>query len=157
MRSDLGLAQWMGKLQEHLAATDTPYQYGGLHHCLAAVRGTIGAVAPIVPSQRTARLCAAILDRRDTVPASPFLTAVNSWIGETRNAKVNASSENGRANEAVVARLVARRVDRLGIDSSNITVASDLGLPAKAVAVDGMEEESLRAAVSDKRSGKTIQ
>jgi len=38
----------------------------------------IGAVAPIVPSQRTARLCAAILDRRDTVPAPPFSTAVNS-------------------------------------------------------------------------------
>lgn len=37
----------------------------------------IGAVAPIVPSQRTARLCAAILDRRDTVPAPPFSTAVN--------------------------------------------------------------------------------
>jgi hypothetical protein len=31
----------------------------------------IGAVAPILPSQRTARLCAAILDRRDTVPAPP--------------------------------------------------------------------------------------
>ena len=38
----------------------------------------IGPVAPIVPSQRTARLCAAILDRRDTVPAPPFSTAVNS-------------------------------------------------------------------------------
>jgi len=37
----------------------------------------IGAVAPILPSQRPARLCAAILDRRDTVPAPPFSTAVN--------------------------------------------------------------------------------
>jgi len=37
----------------------------------------IGAVAPILTSQRTARLCAAILDRRDTVPAPPFSTAVN--------------------------------------------------------------------------------
>ena len=42
----------------------------------------IGPVAPIVPSQRTARLCAAILDRRDTVPAPPFSTAINSspWL-----------------------------------------------------------------------------
>jgi len=37
----------------------------------------IGAIAPILPSRRTARLCAAILDRRDTVPAPPFSTAVN--------------------------------------------------------------------------------
>jgi len=37
----------------------------------------IGAVAPILPAQRPARLCAAILDRRDTVPAPPFSTAVN--------------------------------------------------------------------------------
>jgi hypothetical protein len=37
----------------------------------------IGAVAPILPAQRPARLCAAILDRRDTIPAPPFSTAVN--------------------------------------------------------------------------------
>jgi len=36
-----------------------------------------GPEAPIVLAQRTARLCAAILDRHDTVPASPFSTAVN--------------------------------------------------------------------------------
>jgi hypothetical protein len=38
----------------------------------------IGAVAPILPAQRPARLCAAILDRRDTIPAPPFSTAVNN-------------------------------------------------------------------------------
>ena len=37
----------------------------------------IGAVAPILTSQRTAWLCDTILDRRDTVPAPPFSTAVN--------------------------------------------------------------------------------
>ena len=37
-----------------------------------------GIDSSIVPSQRTARLCAAILDRRDTVPAPPLSTAVNS-------------------------------------------------------------------------------
>lgn len=34
------------------------------------------------PSQRTARLCATILDRRDTSPARPFSTAVNREWGE---------------------------------------------------------------------------
>jgi hypothetical protein len=43
-----------------------------------SVGGVVGAIAPILPSQKTARLCAAILDRRDTAPAPPFSTAVNS-------------------------------------------------------------------------------
>jgi len=47
----------------------------------------IGPVAPIVPSQRTARLCAAILDRRDTVPAPPFSTAVNNLGNSTTERK----------------------------------------------------------------------
>jgi hypothetical protein len=49
--------------------------------CLSLKGGLIGAVAPIKPSQRPARLCAAILDRRDTVPAPPFSTAVNTSLG----------------------------------------------------------------------------
>jgi hypothetical protein len=40
--------------------------------------GRIAAIAPILPFQGTARLCAAILDRRDTAPAPPFSTAVNT-------------------------------------------------------------------------------
>ena len=43
----------------------------------------VGAIAPILPSQKTARLCAAILDCRDTAPAPPFSTAVNTRKGGT--------------------------------------------------------------------------
>jgi putative transposase len=46
--------------------------------CLPRKGGVGRAVAPILPAQRTARLCAAILDRRDTVPTPPFSTAVNN-------------------------------------------------------------------------------
>jgi hypothetical protein len=42
--------------------------------------GVIGAIAPIVPSQKTARLCAAILNHPDTTPATPFSTAVNNGL-----------------------------------------------------------------------------
>jgi len=43
----------------------------------------IGAVAPIVPSQKPARLCASIVDRRDMAPAPPFSTAFNGSTGST--------------------------------------------------------------------------
>ena len=48
----------------------------------------IGAVAPILPSQKTARLCAAIFDRRDTIPAPPFSTAVNIATAYERNSLI---------------------------------------------------------------------
>ncbi len=47
--------------------------------CLSLKGGVIRAIAPILPSLQTARLCASILDRRDTVPAPRFSTAVNNW------------------------------------------------------------------------------
>jgi len=51
---------------------------GGLLCLYLKERGKIGAVDTIFPSLTTARLCAAILDRRDTVSAPPFSTAVNT-------------------------------------------------------------------------------
>jgi hypothetical protein len=45
--------------------------------------GMIGAVAPILTSQRTARLCAAILDRRQQV---------QNWVGRSADADVRYQS-----------------------------------------------------------------
>jgi uncharacterized protein YggU (UPF0235/DUF167 family) len=57
----------------------------------------------------------------------------------------------GRANEAVV----ALPADRLGIDPSSIAVVSGHGSPAKVVAVDGMDDEAIRAVFPREKPGKT--
>jgi putative transposase len=78
----------------------------------------IGPVAPIVPSQRTARLCAAILDRRDTVPAPPFSTAVNRQE-MPRGKKFTAEQIIGKLREAEVGlaqgKTVPEVVRKLGV------------------------------------------
>ena len=73
------------------------------------------------------------------------------WLGDALKVKVKAPPENGRANEAVVALLA----DRLGIDRSSITVVSGHGSPAKVVAVDGMDDEAIRATFPREKPGKT--
>jgi uncharacterized protein YggU (UPF0235/DUF167 family) len=57
----------------------------------------------------------------------------------------------GRANEAVVALLG----ERLGIDASSIAVVSGRGSPEKAVAVDGMDDEAIRAAFLSEKTRKS--
>jgi uncharacterized protein YggU (UPF0235/DUF167 family) len=56
--------------------------------------------------------------------------------------KVKAPPEKGRANEAVIALLA----DQLGIDASSIAVVSGHGSPTKVVAVEGMDDETIRQA-----------
>ena len=76
---------------------------------------------------------------------------VVGWLGDSLKLKVKAPPEKGRANEAVVALLA----DRLGIDASSIAVVSGHGSPAKVVAVDGMDDETIRQAFSCENPGKT--
>ena len=76
---------------------------------------------------------------------------VVGWLGDSLKVKVKAPPEKGRANEAVVALLA----DRLGIDPSSITVVSGHGSPAKVVAVDGIDDEAVRAAFPRSKPGKT--
>ena len=73
------------------------------------------------------------------------------WLGDSLKVKVKAPPEKGRANDAVVALLA----DRLGIDPSSIAVVSGHGSPAKVVAVDGREDETIRAAFPREKPGKT--
>ena len=56
-----------------------------------------------------------------------------------------------RALRAVVAMLA----DRLGIDPSSIAVVSGHGSPAKVVAVEGMDDEAIRAAFPRENTRKT--
>ena len=72
------------------------------------------------------------------------------WLGDSLKVKVKAPPEKGRANEAVVALLA----ERLGTDASSITVVSGHGSPAKIVAVDGMDDEAIRAAFPGEKPGK---
>jgi len=71
------------------------------------------------------------------------------WLGDSLKVKVKAPPEKGRANEAVVALLA----ERLGIDTSSITVASGHTSPAKVVAIDGMDDEAIRAAFPREKLG----
>jgi uncharacterized protein (TIGR00251 family) len=72
------------------------------------------------------------------------------WLGDSLKVKVKAPPEKGRANEAVIALLA----DRLGIDASSIAVVSGHGSPAKVVAVEGMDDETIRQAFHAKSPGK---
>ena len=72
---------------------------------------------------------------------------VVGWLGESLKVKVKAPPEKGRANEAVVA-LLAKR---LGIDTSSIRVVSGHGSPVKIVAIDGMDDDAIRAALAPSR------
>lgn len=71
------------------------------------------------------------------------------WLGDSL--KVKAPPEQGRANEAVVALLA----ERLGIDTSSISVVSGHGSPAKVVAVDGVEDAAIRIAFPRAKTGKS--
>ena len=73
------------------------------------------------------------------------------WLGDSLKVKVKAPPEKGRANEAVVALLA----EHLGIDASSIAVVSGHGSPAKIVAVDGMDDDAIRAAFSQDKPGKS--
>jgi hypothetical protein len=53
------------------------------------------------------------------------------------------------------AAVVAQLADRLGIDPSSIAVVSGHGSPAKVVAIDGMDDEGIRAAFRREKPGKT--
>jgi uncharacterized protein (TIGR00251 family) len=75
---------------------------------------------------------------------------VVGWLGDSLKVKVKAPPEKGRANEAVVALLA----DRLGIDVSSIAVVSGHGSPGKVMAVEGMEDEAIRAAFPREEPGK---
>jgi uncharacterized protein (TIGR00251 family) len=72
------------------------------------------------------------------------------WLGDSLKVKVKAPPEKGRANEAVIALLA----DRLGIDASSIAVVTGHGSPAKVVAVEGMDDETIRQAFPAKSPGK---
>ena len=72
-------------------------------------------------------------------------------IGSSLKVAVAAPPEKGRANAAVVALLA----DRLGVDTSSVTVVSGHGSPAKVMAVAGMDDEAIRAAFSCEKPGKT--
>jgi uncharacterized protein (TIGR00251 family) len=71
------------------------------------------------------------------------------WLGDSLKVKVKAPPEKGRANEAVIALLA----DRLGIDAASIAVVSGHESPAKVVAVDGMDDEAVRAAFPREKPG----
>ena len=75
------------------------------------------------------------------MPGSSLYKIVG-WLGDSLTVKVKEPPEKGRANEAVVALLT----NRLGIDPSSIAVVSGHGSPAKVVAVDGMDDETIRQA-----------
>jgi uncharacterized protein (TIGR00251 family) len=74
------------------------------------------------------------------------------WLGDSLKVKVKAPPEKGRANEAVIALLA----DRLGIDTSSITVVSGQSSPAKIVAVDAMADDAIRAAFPREKPGKSV-
>jgi uncharacterized protein (TIGR00251 family) len=76
---------------------------------------------------------------------------VDGWLGDALKVKVKAPPEKGRANEAVVALLA----DRLGVDPASIAVVSGHGSPAKVMAVDGMDDEAIRAAFPREKPGKS--
>jgi hypothetical protein len=73
------------------------------------------------------------------------------WLGDSLKVKVKAPPEKGRANEAVVALLA----ERLGIDTSSITVVSGQSSPAKIVAVDAMDDDAIRAAFPCEKTGES--
>jgi len=73
------------------------------------------------------------------------------WLGDSLKVKVRAPPEKGRANEAIVALLA----ERLGIDTSSISVVSGHNSPAKVVEVDGMDVEAIRAAFPHEKPGKS--
>jgi uncharacterized protein (TIGR00251 family) len=73
------------------------------------------------------------------------------WLGDSLKVKVKAPPEKGRANEAVIALLA----DSLGIDASSIAVVSGHGSPAKVVAVEGMDDEAIRAAFPREKPRKS--
>jgi hypothetical protein len=52
------------------------------------------------------------------------------------------------------AAVVAQLADRLGIDPSSIAVVSGHGSPAKVMAIDGMDDEAIRAAFPSEKPGK---
>ena len=76
---------------------------------------------------------------------------VVGWLGDSLKVKVKAPPEKGRANEAVVTLLA----DYLGVDASSIAVVSGHGSPAKVVAVDGMDDDAIRAAFAREKPGKS--
>jgi uncharacterized protein (TIGR00251 family) len=76
---------------------------------------------------------------------------VVGWLGDSLKVKVKAPPEKGRANEAVIALLA----DRLGVDASSIAVVSGHGSPAKVVAVEGIDDETVRSAFPRDKLGKS--
>jgi len=80
----------------------------------------------------------------------PAIPEVVGWLGDSLKVKVKEPPEKGRANEAVVALLA----DRLGIDPSSIAVVSGHGSPAKVVAINGIDDEAIRAAFPREKPGK---
>jgi len=70
--------------------------------------------------------------------------------GDSLKVKVRPPPEKGRANEAVVALLA----ERLGNDTSSISVESGHSSPAKVVEVDGMDVEAIRAAFPHEKPGE---
>ncbi len=79
---------------------------------------------------------------------------ISGWLGDSLKVKVKAPPEKGRANETVVALLA----ERLGIDTSSITVVSGQSSPAKIVAIDAMDDDAIWAAFpreQPRKSGAT--
>jgi uncharacterized protein (TIGR00251 family) len=73
------------------------------------------------------------------------------WLGDCMKVKVKAPPEKGRANDAVIALLA----DHLGIAAARIAVVSGHGSPAKVVAVDGVDDEAIRATFPREKPGNT--
>lgn len=66
------------------------------------------------------------------------------WLGDALKIKVAAAPEKGKANKAVV-KLLAKT---LGISTDAIEVVSGHTSPSKVLAIDGLDDEAIRAAVA---------
>lgn len=66
------------------------------------------------------------------------------WLGDALKIKVAAAPEKGKANKAVV-KLLAKT---LGIGTDAIEVVSGHTSPSKVIAIDGLDDEAIRAAVA---------
>ena len=75
----------------------------------------------------------------------------DEFVRQVRDAGIDADMKCRLLPLAVVALLA----ERLGIDTSSIAVVSGHGSPAKVVAVDGMDDEAIRAAFPREKRGKS--
>lgn len=66
------------------------------------------------------------------------------WLGDSLKIQVTAPPEKGQANEAVVGLLAPT----LGVRSTDIKIERHRPSPSKVVAIDGMDDEAIKKALS---------